>query len=84
LLQEAGKVPSKHTGVISLFDTEFVATGIFPKQLSKVLHKTFELRQVSDYKVSQPITGERAEAALAQAASFVGAIKRHLAAAPPG
>ena len=24
LLQKAGKIPSKHAGVISLFDTEFV------------------------------------------------------------
>jgi len=27
LLQKIGKVPSKHTGVISLFDTEFVVKG---------------------------------------------------------
>lgn len=31
LLQKIGRVPSKHTGVISLFDTEFVLKEIFPK-----------------------------------------------------
>ena len=29
LLQKVGKVPSKHSGVVSLFDTEFFLKGIF-------------------------------------------------------
>ena len=33
LLQKIGEVPSKHSGVISLFDTEFVIKKIFPKEL---------------------------------------------------
>ncbi len=28
LLQKTGKVPSKHTGVISLFDTEYALKGL--------------------------------------------------------
>ena len=48
LLQKVGKIPTKHTGVISLFDTEFALKGIIPKELSKDFHKAFELRQVSD------------------------------------
>ncbi len=31
LLQNISKAPSKHSGVISLFDTEFVMKGYFPK-----------------------------------------------------
>ncbi|MEW6680404.1 MAG: HEPN domain-containing protein [bacterium] len=50
LLQKIGKVPVKHTGVISIFDTEFVLKDIFPKELSRAFHKAFELRQTSDYK----------------------------------
>ena len=45
LLQNISKAPSKHSGVISLFDTEFVMKGIFSKELSKHFHKAFELRQ---------------------------------------
>jgi uncharacterized protein (UPF0332 family) len=52
LLQKIGKFP--HTGMISLFDTEFVVRGIFPKELSKDFHKAFELRQVFDYRPFQP------------------------------
>ena len=32
LLQDSGKIPAKHTGVISLFDTEFVVPGYFPRE----------------------------------------------------
>ena len=49
LLQKISKVPSKHSGVISLFDKEFVKKGVFAKDLSKDFHKAFELRQTVDY-----------------------------------
>lgn len=61
LLQRIGKIPSKHTGVISLFDREFVLKGIFSKDLSKDFHKAFELRQVSDYKTYETISWENAK-----------------------
>jgi uncharacterized protein (UPF0332 family) len=64
LLQKIGKIPSKHTGVISLFDTEFVVPGIFPKEFSKDFHKAFELRQVFDYKAFEPSSLEVAEMVL--------------------
>ena len=75
LLQKIDKVPSKHTGVISLFDTEFALKGIFPRELSKDFHKAFELRQVSDYKTFKPISKEKAQESLTNAARFVGAVK---------
>ncbi len=78
LLQKIGKVPSKHTGVISLFDTEFVVKGKFPQELSKDLHKAFELRQVSDYKTLKPITKEKAQETLNSAIRFVKAAKSFL------
>jgi uncharacterized protein (UPF0332 family) len=40
---------SKHSGVLSLFDREFVKPGIFPRELSRSLHTAFELRQTYDY-----------------------------------
>ena len=55
-VQKLGKVPSKHSGVISLFDIEFVQKGIFLKEMSKDFHKAFELRQVSDYKSYEKIS----------------------------
>ena len=77
LLQKIGKVPSKHTGVISLFDKEFVLKGIFPKKLSKDFHRAFELRQISDYKTYEPISIEKAKAIPTKATNFVKIIQRY-------
>jgi hypothetical protein len=82
LLQKIGKVPSKHKGVISLFDAEFVKKGIFPAQLSKDLHKAFELRQVSDYKITQPLSPQKAEDALDKSGHFVEAMRNYLLTSP--
>ena len=78
LLQKAGKIPSKHAGAIGLFDTEFVAKGAFPRELSRDFHKVFELRQASDYRVLRSPTREQAEEAWQRATRFVRAVKEHL------
>ncbi len=78
LLQKIGKVPSKHTGIISLFDTEFALKGIFPKELSRDFHRAFELRQVSDYKTFKPISKEKAQEILNKAEHFVAIVKEYL------
>jgi len=61
LLEKIGKIPSKHSGAISLFDKEFVQKGIFPKELSKSLHKAFEARQIADYKILEAPDQNKAE-----------------------
>jgi uncharacterized protein (UPF0332 family) len=78
LLQKIGKVPHKHSGAISLFDTEYVLKDLFPKELSKDLHDIFNLRQVSDYQVIDPVTLDDAESALKRAEAFVEAIRKYL------
>ena len=81
LLQRQSKVPSKNTGAISLFDTEFVLKGEFPKELSKNLHKAFELRQKSDYRVTKKVSSEQAVDIWKKAEQFVSALKTYLS--PP-
>jgi uncharacterized protein (UPF0332 family) len=78
LLQKIGKIPSKHAGVISLFDIEFVKKGIFLKQLSKDFHRAFELRQISDYRTTKPAKKDQAEEILKKAVDFVKAVKDYL------
>lgn len=82
LLQKISKVPSKHSGVISLFDKEFVMKGIFTKDLSKDFHKAFELRQTIDYKIIKPITLDRAKESWNKAVYFVQDIERYLLGLP--
>ena len=78
LLQKIGKVPSKHTGVISLFDTEFVVRGIFPKELSRNFHKAFEMRQKFDYHVLEPASAAKAQEIWLKAVLFVEAVSKYL------
>lgn len=78
LLQKIGKVPRKHSGAISLFDTEYVMKDLFPRELSRDLHDIFNLRQVSDYQVIDPVTLDDAQTALKRSESFVEAVRKHL------
>ncbi len=78
LLQKISKAPSKHSGVISLFDKEFVMKGIFEKALSKDFHRAFELRQSIDYKIIKPISPDKATDIFHKAANFVQTVKHYL------
>ena len=78
LLQTIGKAPKKHTGVVTLFDTEFVLKGLFSRDLSKDFHQVFELRHVSDYDPLPPRTDAEADAALNKAKAFVAQVEAYL------
>ena len=58
---------SKHAGVIAYINKEFVKTGIFDRQLSKILDTAFRLREKADYDdffiVSRTEAEEQAEKA---------------------
>jgi len=69
---------SKHSGALSLFDREFVKTGIFPRDLSRALHMAFERRLTHDYGEMIVLTQEMAEETLQDARTFVVAIEIHL------
>ncbi len=78
LLQTVGKVPSKHSGAISLFDREFTHTGAFAKELSASLHLAFELRQTSDYRIQEVPTLAEARELWQKAVAFVRAVEDYL------
>ncbi len=69
---------SKHSGAISLFDREYVKTGIFSKEFSRWLHQAFDLRQRSDYAVKYTPSREEAEQTINQAQAFVARVKEVL------
>lgn len=58
LLQEKEMGTSKHSGAIALFDREYVKTGLFQKEMSKALHRAFELRQKGDYMEEAEVAAE--------------------------
>lgn len=40
---------SKHSGVISYFQREYIKTAVFDKKYSKIIDKAFQIRNRSDY-----------------------------------
>ena len=69
---------SSHKGVISAFGEHFVKTGIFPKEMGKELHRTFEKRQIGDYEYTFVILDDEAEQILRSGKEFVNTIARWL------
>lgn len=78
LLQREGLGTSKHSGAISLFDREYIKPGTLPQELSRDLHRAFELRQSSDYKVTSELSREHINEFLPKAKRFVTAVKNLL------
>jgi uncharacterized protein (UPF0332 family) len=69
---------SKHSGVIAIFDKEFVHTGRVEKDFSKILHKLFDARQQVDYKELIEVSVEDAEECVRLAKKFLPGIKRFI------
>jgi len=70
LLIDVGKGASKHSGVIALFDQYFVKLGKFPIEMSKAIHKVFDLRQMGDYREFVDLNREDAEETIKNAERF--------------
>ncbi|HAO20631.1 MAG: hypothetical protein BWK80_26210 [Desulfobacteraceae bacterium IS3] len=69
---------SKHAGVLSLFDREFVKTGIFPRELSKSLRVAFDRRQTYDYGEFVAMDDMKSQETLKDANTFVAAVEKYL------
>ena len=73
---------SKHSGVISIFDREFVHAGSIDAQYSKALHKMFDARQQADYKELVTVSAEDAAGYVTLAKDFVQALKTFIGKQP--
>ncbi|GMV32193.1 HEPN domain-containing protein [Chloroflexi bacterium CFX5] len=71
LLVTAETEPSKHSGAISKFDELFVKRGEFPKEMSQIIHRAFDMRQAGDYQKSITLTREQAFETLGSAKEFL-------------
>ncbi len=78
LLQEKELGTSKHSGAISMFDREFIKTGIFEKDMSKTLHRAFELRQKGDYMEQAEVTKDDVDEMIPKTKDFANKIKTYL------
>ena len=78
LLVTADVEPNKHSGVLAKFDELFVRQGVFPKEMSTILHHAFDMRQAGDYQKSRVITEEQAVEVLTSAEEFLRTIREKL------
>ena len=67
---------SKHSGVIALFNKEFVKNHIVSTEASKNLHKAFDLRIEGDYKDFVQVQKEDVRELLKNAEKFLAEMKR--------
>jgi len=66
---------SKHIGVISIFDREFIKTGKIDKRYSEILHELFDARLEGDYKEYVEVLADDAREHVKLAEEFLMAIK---------
>ena len=66
---------SKHIGIISIFDKEFVKQGNIDKYYSKILHDAFDDRQEADYRELAEMPVEKSAEHVQHAKEFLVAIK---------
>jgi uncharacterized protein (UPF0332 family) len=69
---------SKHSGVLGLFDREFVKPGLLPRELSRSLRLAFNRRQSWDYGEMGDLDPEEVTDMVAEAKLFVQAIEEFL------
>ena len=69
---------SKHAGVISAFNRDFVKSGIFPKDFSKSIARLFREREMGDYDFTLNISEEDAREDAGIAEKIVGSIEKYL------
>lgn len=69
---------SKHSGVISHFNQEYVKTGLFEKEVSKIIRNASELREQADYEDFYEASQEEAVDVFEQAARFISVVEVYL------
>jgi uncharacterized protein (UPF0332 family) len=69
---------SKHSGIISILDEQFIHTDKIDKYYSKILHRMFNMRQEGDYKEMVEISRDDAIQGIEHAQAFLNAIKEFI------
>ena len=69
---------SKHSGVIAYFNQNYVKSGIFSKELSKIIRMASENREKADYLDFFIASKEEAERQIVRAEEFIDVIKTYL------
>ena len=69
---------SKHSGVIAFFNMNYVKTGIFSKEASRIIKKAYESREKADYLDFYIASREDAEEQIKRAELFQDWVAEYL------
>lgn len=69
---------SKHSGVIAHFNQEYVKTGIFSKEISKIIKEASENREKADYLDFYVASKEEAQKQLVRAEKAIELVEQYL------
>ncbi len=78
LLLTKGFAFSKHAQVKGAFNKEFIHTGIFPKNFTKIVESLFKDRHIGDYEYGEHIDKEKARKDILDSKVMVKAIAGYL------
>ena len=69
---------SKHSGVVAFFDREFIKSGIFSRELSRVFHLAIQKRQENDYGEVFDLSEEETRQSILDSRTFVATVEQYL------
>ena len=78
LAQSREFITSKHSGLQSWFNMEYIKTGIFPKEMGKLYKTAYDNRQKSDYSITFKPEKSVLEEALKGSRIFTGKISEEI------
>lgn len=68
----------KHSGIITAFHRDYIRTGIFSKEFSKIIDNAFDVRTDSDYQDFYLIAKTEAATQFENARAFLGAVESYI------
>lgn len=71
-------ITSKHKGLSSWFNQNYIKTGVFSKEMGKLYNEAFDNRHECDYTVNFIPNKEELTLALKQAKDFIDVIKKYI------
>jgi uncharacterized protein (UPF0332 family) len=79
LLSKHDLSSSKHSGIRSFFNRNFVKTGVFPKDTAAIYNSLFERRQEGDYEVFVTFKEKDVQPWLKETQVFVNTVIKQIA-----
>jgi len=68
----------KHSGVIDNFLKDYIRTGVFPQEFSKVIQSAFRVRLESDYEDFYVISKSKVTSQVENAKIFLEAVEKYV------